>query len=455
MNNITILLDNQAHIAGLSKRTSDEIKAFLTISNPVFQKGLQLGLTNWGVPRSLQYFSESNKILSAPIGSLNDILNILADHISMNDVEVCDNRASNKLPKYFNKVRFSPVLRDYQQDMINACEDKSIGVIQAKTGAGKTIFALSLILKKQEATLFLVNTVELANQTIASFAKNTNLSEDDIGFIGSGKFSLKPITVGLHQTMARLSEEQFGLLNDHIGMVIADEVHICPAKTYYKTLTNLRAKYKWGISGTPKREDGLTRAIFFATGPLIHQVPESKLENVLITPDVEYIETDYTYPIFSTEDYQPMISDLSENRDRNDIIIEKLKEFKGKSTVLLCTRLSQVEYLKDVLGEEAVILTSKMKKKDRVEVMSQLHKREKDIVISTYGLFSTGIDIPHLEVLFLCAPLKSEIKLRQAAGRLMRKAKGKTSANIIDIVDPNVGILYNQSRTRKRVLSNL
>ena len=82
-----------------------------------------------------------------------------------------------------------------------------------------------------------------------------------------------------------------------------------------------------------------------------------------------------------------------------------------------------------------------MSKKERALKMSQLQTGKKRIVVSTYGLFSTGIDLPQLEVLMLCAPMKSEVKLRQAAGRLMRKSKGKRSAIIIDFVDFNVDIL--------------
>jgi superfamily II DNA or RNA helicase len=101
------------------------------------------------------------------------------------------------------------------------------------------------------------------------------------------------------------------------------------------------------------------------------------------------------------------------------------------------------------------MLTSKMSKKERKVRMAQLVSGKKRIVVSTYALFSTGIDIPKLEVLFMCAPMRSEVKLRQSAGRLMRKAEGKTSASIIDFVDRKVGLLAAQSRKRANVLKKL
>jgi superfamily II DNA or RNA helicase len=150
-----------------------------------------------------------------------------------------------------------------------------------------------------------------------------------------------------------------------------------------------------------------------------------------------------------------MITDLGEDEERNTLICNTVKQYSDKMVVLLCLRLFQVEKLTNDLGEEAVMLTSKMKKKERALVMQQLLNSEKRIIVSTFALFSTGIDIPQLEMLFLCAPMRSEVKLRQSAGRLMRKSEGKTSAKIIDFVDVNNGLLANQARKRAKILTNL
>ena len=99
-------------------------------------------------------------------------------------------------------------------------------------------------------------------------------------------------------------------------------------------------------------------------------------------------------------------------------ISENKRNKENKPTCMLCLRLYQVDYFQEILGDKAVSLTSKMNKKARKEAMSKIKSGEVDVVISTYGLFSTGIDVPHLELLLLCAPIRSEIKLRQSAGRL-------------------------------------
>jgi len=333
---------------------------------------------------------------------------------------------------------------------------KTIGVIEAMTGSGKTITFVALTLLRKEATLILVHTIELANQTIASFEKFTNLKAEDIGFIGDGRFEVKPISIGLHQTFAKMNPSKFELINELVGQVIADEVHICPANTYYHTMSHLRAKYKFGFSATPKREDGLTEVIHFASGPKIHTVEKEKLKNVLITPNVRYINTTYNFPMISSQEYVELINDLSADDRRNALILRTHQvDYARKPTVFLCNRKVQVEYLAKYLGKNAVFLHSKMKKKDRKETMKLLQQGKKTMVVSTYGLFATGIDLPQLEVLFLCAPIRSEVKLRQAAGRLMRKSPGKTTATIVDFVDTKVEMLRIQGFQRKRIFKNL
>jgi len=120
----------------------------------------------------------------------------------------------------------------------------------------------------------------------------------------------------------------------------------------------------------------------------------------------------------------------------------------------LCVRISQVETLHKQLPDSE-ILTSKMTKKQRKLVMEKLLDGRCKKIISTYALFSTGIDVPQLDLAFLCAPLQAEVKIKQTAGRLMRKAPGKKEATIVDFVDEKVSILKYQYYKRSRIYKKL
>lgn len=424
---------------------------YLTICNPLFNKRIQMGLQNWGIPQNLLYYTISGNSVFTPIGYAPVLLSELVTRKIQYKIK--DNRVVHELK---NPILFTGVLRDYQQDIINACTTHSLGVVDSMTGSGKTICFVYLTFHRKQNTLVLVNTLELADQTINSYLEFTNLKKQDIGLIGAGKYDIKPVTIGLHQTLTRLSEDKFQELNNNFGMIISDETHIVPASTFYTNLSKLKAKYKYGFSATPKREDGLTAVINFANGPIIHSVPADKLSQVLIKPDVKPVKTSYYFSLFSTQEYQQMISDLSEDIERNKLIVDTLqKNYKNNYVCLLCQRISQIKILKEMLGDEAVILISNMSKKERKEVMESLRNKNKKYIISSYGLFSQGINLPHLEVLFLCAPIKSEIKVRQALGRLMRICEGKTKAIVIDFVDSRIELLDHHFKQRTKIYKTL
>jgi len=453
-----ILLGSRALIAGLPDTVLKAAKKLLTIDNPLFFKRVDMGLSNWSTPSSLIYYKYSHNVLNIPIGALHQILEMCKkEGIDPKTIEIKDNRVTNLKRSYFKDIHFIGQLRDYQQEVVNTCMNKTVGIVEAKTGSGKSAMFVALVVERQEPTLILVHTIELADQTVKAFTKFTNLKKENIGFIGDGKWEIHPVTVALHQTMAKLNDKKFDLINERFGQIVADEVHICAAETYFHTMTHLSAKYKFGFSGTAYRDDGLTDVIYFATGPKIHTVSLEKLKDFLIEPKIISVNTNYTFPIFNSDEYQALMTDLAEDEDRNQLIVDTANkpEYKDKTTCFLCIRIAQVNALKKHFGDKAEILTSKMTKKNRKLVMEKLLDGRCKKIISTYALFSTGIDIPQLDLALLCAPLQAEVKIKQTAGRLMRKAPGKTEAIIIDFVDIRVSLLKYQYLKRNRVYKKL
>jgi len=221
-----IILKNSALITGVNSEEMRDIKTYLTISNPLFFKKMDLGLSTWNITQDLEYYTQHSDItIEVPMGAMPDIIAIFNKYNNIITKEdIADQRVSNKQQEYFSKLKFKGKLRDYQQEIVDSCMATNMGIVEAQTASGKTITFVALTLLRKEPTLILVHTLELANQTIDSFVKFTNLKKEDIGFIGDGRFEVKPITVGLHQTMAKLEKNKFSLLNDVIGQIIGDEI---------------------------------------------------------------------------------------------------------------------------------------------------------------------------------------------------------------------------------------
>lgn len=447
----------------LPKEAIKEIRDHFTITNPKFAKKMSLGLSKFGTDQYLRYYENIGHTgIEIPVGGLQWVLGMLQQDFDLNlsKDHIEDNRVENSDKEFFDKHQFQGQLREYQQPVEDHCMEHSIGTVQAKTGAGKSVNIVSLIMNRGQNTLLLVHTKELASQMIENLVEFGGIDKEDIGFIGSGEFDMKPITVGLLQTVRSLDNEdeerELEQVQNYFGQVITDETHIIAAKTYYEAMCRLPAKYKYGFSGTVSREDGLTRVIHWANGPMIYEVPDEALDDFLIKPSYEQVDTEYYFPIFDTSEYQTVITDMAEDEERNQLIYETfLKEGEDKPSVFLCKRLSHVSALKELIGDKAIALTSSLTKKQREENMKRLIEGDALHAISTWGLFSTGVNIPRLTRLYMAGPMGSKTKLKQAAGRLMRMSEGKDEAKIIDFVDRNVWLLNNQSKKRKKVLTNL
>ena len=55
---------------------------------------------------------------------------------------------------------------------------------------------------------------------------------------------------------------------EQYGMVIMDECHHGAAQTVEDVVGSAKAKYVYGLTATPKREDGLEKKVFMQFGPI-------------------------------------------------------------------------------------------------------------------------------------------------------------------------------------------
>lgn len=439
-----IYLDFKAHInlKDLKKTDLNLIKNYLTISNPLFFKLGIISLPTWNVPERLSYYEIGADYISIPLGGAQNLKSV----INTKNLQIIDNRFEN--PKNF-KINFTGKLRNYQKTAVNKFMSRTIGTLLATTGSGKTIIAIAIICKRKQKTLFLVHTLELVNQFKERLLQFTDIKEENIGTIGYGKYEIRDISIGLLQTITKLPDTKINEINNHFGQIFVDECHICPANTFYSALNKLKAKYRYGLSATPFRADGLTKVIFFVTGNIFYTITPKEAKEFLIIPEVKYIETDYFFPIFDSTEHAILLSDMALDEKRNKLIIDTYKkEGTDKQSVFISHRTSQLEYLKTKIPESA-ILTSKVKKKERAQIIKDLNSKKLMAVLTTYGLFSTGIDIPSLEVIYMCTPIRSPRWIIQTAGRLKRKAKDKTKAIVIDFVDNKIELLKKQYYSRK------
>jgi superfamily II DNA or RNA helicase len=92
--------------------------------------------------------------------------------------------------------------------------------------------------------------------------------------------------------------------------------------------------------------------------------------------------------------------------------------------------------LKEAMPDRPIYYISGMTKaNEREKIRRNMEKEENAILVASYGTLSTGVNIKNLDGAIFAYPYKSEIRVLQSVGRLLRKADGKNIAVLFDLVD--------------------
>lgn len=431
-----IIKNAYASVYSPDKDVLRKVKHDLTMDNPAFAANDRMGISNFATRRTLKYFDNSGDVLKVPIGYWQEHFHYLPS----------EDRRTEGYSEEIPKLNFKATLGAYQEEAVSKLQKFTNGVLSAPTGSGKTVMALALIHRLRRNTIFVVDTIDLANQFKSRCSQFLGYEP---GLIGSGKFETTDIAVAILQTLTKLDEDQFKILNAKYGCVIVDEVHILPANSFFYAVTKLSAKYKYGLSATVHgRSDGLTNVIFWATGPERFSIKLEQAAKNLCIPEFEYVESEFEFPIFNVREYNTLLEYLSKDEERNKLIVDIREKYKDKNAIITVNRTEHAELLSTMIPG-ARYVTGSMNKKIRMEAIEGFLSGKYTTLIGTFKLLAKGLDSKKIEVAIVASPTNSEIDTKQLIGRTMRSDTDK-KALIIDIVDSKVSMLKTMHANRKR-----
>lgn len=310
---------------------------------------------------------------------------------------------------------------------------------------------LEVIARLGGRALWLTHTQDLLNQSMQRAKSVLDIPNSCYGTITGGKVNLgSHITFATVQTMCKLDLAKY---KDSFDIVVVDEVQRCagsPTKVtqFYKVVSSLSARYKYGLTATPKRADGLEKSMFALIGDIIHEVSKDAVADKTCRVMVEKVETGYV-PDYDavlmgdgTLDYSKIVEDLVQNEARRKLVMDRLMEIPaGEPTLVLGNR---VEYLKEMCDEysknrKALCISgmsmTKSGREMRKNALNDLNTGKLDCIFATYALAKEGLDVPSLRYVVFATPEKDSTTVIQSVGRVGRKADGKEYGTVIDFVD--------------------
>ncbi len=238
------------------------------------------------------------------------------------------------------------------------------------------------------------------------------------------------------------------------GMVIVDECHHASSLSYERVLGETNSQFVYGLTATPKRQDGQHPVVFMQCGPIRYSV--SAKEQAGKRNFEHYVMpcfTRFRKPLLQAESdwhitkiYTALAEDESRNRQIADDVQEAVAN--GRTPIILTQRKEQVTLLAAILSNQtdAHIITlvgadlAKVKNK-MTESLASIPKEERLIVIATGKYIGEGFDYPRLDTLFLASPIAWKGTLAQYAGRLHREYPGKQDVIVYDYVDIHIPVL--------------
>ena len=330
------------------------------------------------------------------------------------------------------------VPREYQNDAVVHALKNERALLLSPTASGKS-FIIYLLTRFYVDTLgmkvlIVVPTTSLVEQMASDFIEYNNGQELDIDKIRGGADKNKDASITITK------KDWFAKFD----VVVGDEAHLFKAKSLTSVLEKMPdCQYRYGFTGTL---DGTQthRLVLEGLFGSVFEVTKTKdliEDNTLAEFDITALVLEYPDEIRKINknmSYQEEIDWIVRNDARNKYIRNLAHGLKGNTLILFQFVEKHGKILYPLLEKEGKVvhfIHGSISAEEREEVRRVAEASDDNIILASYGTFSTGVNIKRLDNIIFASPSKSKIRNLQSIGRVLRKGNGADKATLYDIVD--------------------
>ena len=459
-NDINIILSDMIYIdkANLDAGVKSCFRRLATFANPEFYRKQRMRLSVYNTPMIIDCSEEDDKYLKIPRGTFEYLESLCKE----NNVKMNIKDKRNKGHKI--DVNFNGILEETQLNTLNKMLEYDNGVLSAPPAFGKTVTSCNMIAKVNTNTLVLVPRLPLINQWQKSIKNFLGLEE--VGEYSSRKKNLtNNIDVASIQSIWNKGSV-LDIVNNY-GMIIIDECHHAAAYTFEKVINKCNAKYVYGMSATPERENGHTPIVFMQCGNIRCEINALEFNQNLKIPMkiiVKNSHLNFTNKQIDNYELNEINDFIAKDVVRTDNIVKDIKtEFDNNKNILVLTE--RIRHLNEIYDKLKKYTDNVFKYQGGIgkKVLKEYEKLnekinengENKIIVATGSCLGEGFDDSKLDTLFLTMPSSGKTKITQYLGRLHRKNEDKKEIIVYDYVDDNYPKTRNMFIKRKKTYEKL
>ncbi len=406
--------------AEISSLLRDFLKKKLNIANSEYFIKKNTGSSTWDTKRYFQCIEESGKQIFIPRGYIGKVLRFCKSQKI--EYDFIDNRCKHSNIDYSIKLE----LQKHQKVALDVTNKKEFGVISAPPGSGKTVIGLKIISKKKQPALIIVHRKHLLDQWLERIQTFLEIPKKEIGKIGQGRAKIgKKVTVAMIQSLGKqLAKNEIDNLQNLFGLIIIDECHHVPAKSYREVISKFNPYYQYGLTATPFRKGSIGKLIFIYLGDLIVDIKPTEIEHYKRTRLVVR-NTSFNIPFnHKTDSFETLSKVLIHDSERNKRIVSDItKELnKGRRAIIITERKDHIITLYQFLKQhfEIITLSGESTGQEKQDKWKLLNEGRYQALITTGQYFGEGSDLNNASCLFLVYPFAFKGKLIQYIGRVQR-----------------------------------
>ena len=435
-----IILSNGIYVdnTNLKAAMQNRIRRMAAISNPVFYKNQAIGTSNYDTARWI-YLGKDH--LSGYIQIPRGLQDELWENIKQADIdyEMEDERQQGRKIN----VDFKGELRPEQDKALKELIRYDNGILHAATAFGKTVVSSAIIAQKKINTLIILESSALIEQWKEALEKFLNINEGlptyetKTGRVRKRK-SLIGTLQGAHDSMTGIidiamagslyKKGMYHKMMNEYGLVLIDECHHSASETIANVLKEVKAKYVYGVTATPKRGDGLEKINYMLIGPIRYSYTAKEKAKEQGIQHLVYPRFTRTVPprgVITDKMHPNEAYEIIHNNDvRDEQIIEDVKNCvaAGRTPVVLSRYKDHSEKFYERLksyADHVFLMTGNNSKKEHRKILEQMHQVDKNeslILIATGSLVGEGFDFPRLDTLYMSTPVSFRGEVEQYAG---------------------------------------